>query len=171
MMKSAGRCAAALVALFLGMAGVRADVDVQSAVWGTGFRTCPGASPADPLLLKAANPVDNDKIRASGLIKCADVGDAYVYTVDFINFSLNPSGGWTAAHLEWLGAAVQRPGPRGNQYIYDEVRPINVRLTSDVKRLAVTNLSFRIPKPVLAQARGFGLYVVGGGILWSIFFI
>jgi hypothetical protein len=150
----------------------RADVDAQGPGWGAGFRTCPGASARRPELFKAANPIDSDVIRASGIIKCVDEGSAYLYTVDFVNFSLNPAGSWTTAHLEWFGAAVQRAGPDGsNDFVYDEARPIKVQIVAGVKRIAVTNLSFRIPKSVLEQARGFGFYIVGGGILWSIFFL
>ena len=144
----------------------QASVVVGRPDWGTRMTTCEGEQGLLPL--KAAAP-DNDNLLANGIITCTDAGDAFVYAIEYMNFSLAAKSKWTSAHLEWFGAGVQRAGPAGkNDWIYDEVRPVQVDIKPDTKRVAVTNISFRIPKTVIAQARGFGFYVVGGGIMWSI---
>lgn len=134
--------------------------------WGAGKTTCEGEKGARQL--KTAAP-ENDNIIAYGIIACTDAGDAFVYTVEYINFSLAPTSKWKSAHLEWFGAGAQRAAADGsNDWIYDEVKPIQLEVRADAKRAAVANISFRVPKSVIAQARGFGFYVVGGGIMWSI---
>ena len=137
--------------------------------WGSGFATCAGAK--QPRLLKAASP-DNDFIQASGVVFCTDADDAYVYTIDYMNFTLAPGSRWGSAHLEWFGVGVQRGDANGaNNWVFDEAKPIQVEISGDRKRASVSNLSFRVPKDVLKDARGFGFYVVGGDILWSIFLL
>jgi hypothetical protein len=134
--------------------------------WGKGFLTCQGAK--EPRLLKAAS-LENDFLQASGVITCTDAGDAFVYSVDYMNFVLPPGSRWSSAHLEWFGAGAQRAGRNGgNDWIFDEAKPIEVQIDAVHRRVAISNISFRIPKSVLTQARGFGFYVVGGGLLWSI---
>lgn len=134
--------------------------------WGAVILTCAGERAGRPL--KAASP-DNDNLLASGVVTCTDDGDAFVYAIDYMNFSLAPTSRWRSAHLEWFGAAVQKAAPDGgSQWIYDEIRPIQIDIQKDRNRAAVANLSFRVPKAVMAEARGFGFYVVGGGIVWSI---
>jgi hypothetical protein len=46
--------------------------------------------------------------------------------------------------------------------------PIAAQVKPGVARASIAQLSCRVPKAVLARARGFGFYVVGGGTLWSI---
>jgi hypothetical protein len=107
-----------------------------------------------------------------GIVNCEDVGNAYAFTIDYFSFSLASESKWNSAHLEWFGCAVQRQGSDGsNDWIYDEIRPIKVVITSGAKRVSIANLSFRIPKSTLEHARGFGFYVVGGRIMWSIFLL
>lgn len=143
-----------------------ASVLVGQPDWGARMTTCEGEKGARPL--KAAMP-ENDNILAYGVITCTDAGDAFVYAVDYMNFAIAPTSKWKSAHLEWFGAGAQRAGPDGrNDWIYDEVRPIQLEVKAEARRAAVTNISFRVPKTAIAQARGFGFYVVGGGIMWSI---
>ena len=158
--------------------------------WGIGFMTCAGSTPGNPALFKVANPWSTAEILASGIVKCVDDGDAFLYTVDYINFALSSGTDWPSAHLEWLGAGVQKSAPLSGrarteleeamirarmriapEWLYDEVRPIKVLINRGVKRVAISGLSFRIPKSILAQASGFGFYVVGGGAMWSLVFI
>ena len=173
-----------LIALLMGMvlAAARPSLAAEqtnsplSPEWGTGFMTCDGANARSPALFKVANPGRNQEIQASGIIKCTDDGDAYVYTVDYINFALSPATDWPSAHLEWLGCGAQRSAGGGRnrlgpEWLYDEAKPIKVVIRKGVKRVAITGLSFRVPKSVLSQAHGFGFYVVGGGALWSIVFL
>ncbi len=137
--------------------------------WGVNFPTC--ADARNPIALKAII-WDNPNIVANGIVNCTDTGDAYLYAVDYMNFSLSPTSEWRSAHLDWFGCGAQRPGPGGdNDWFYDEVRPIKVVIRAGVKRVAITNVSFRVPKSVIAQARGFGFYIVGGGLIWSIFLL
>lgn len=137
--------------------------------WGEAIRTCEGAK--QPQYFKAAGP-DNEIIQSNGIITCVDNGDSFTYAVEFMSFSLAPGSPWKSAHLEWFGAGIQRAGLNGNNdWIYDEVRPIRVEIGGDRKRSAVTKLSFQVSKAAMAQARGFGFYVVGGGIVWSIFLL
>jgi hypothetical protein len=139
---------------------------VERPQWGTGFSTCAGAG--TPMPLKAAS-ADNDNLLANGVINCTDAGDAYLYTVDYLNVSLAPGSKWTSAHLEWFGCGVQREGKEGrNDWIFEEAKPIKLTLAAGAKRAAISGVSCRVPKNALQQARGFGFYVVGGGILWSI---
>jgi hypothetical protein len=149
-----------------GEAASKADVPpVERADWGAGFPTCSGAR--TPMPLKAAS-LNNETLLANGIITCADAGDAYVYAVDYLNFSLGPAGGATTT-LEWFGCGAQRAGSGGrNDWIFDEAMPIAAQVRPGVARTSVTQLSCRVPKAVLARARGFGFYVVGGGTLWSI---
>ncbi len=142
---------------------------VERPEWGAGFATCAGAR--EPLPLKAASG-ENETLLANGIITCTDVGDAYLYAVDYMSFSLSPTSRWTSAHLEWFGCGAQRQGADGrNAWIFDEAQPIKVSLTTAGKRVAIANVACRVPKATLGQARGFGFYVVGGGILWSILLI
>lgn len=137
--------------------------------WGAKFRTCEGAK--QPEYFKAAGP-DNEIIQSNGIVTCVDTGNSYVYAVEFMTFALAPGSPWKSAHLEWFGAGIQRADADGrNDWIYDEVKPIRVEIGADRPRGAVTKISFEVPKANLAQARGFGFYVVGGGILWSIFLL
>jgi hypothetical protein len=118
--------------------------------------------------LKAAT-LDNDNVLANGIVNCTDEGSAYLYAIDYLNFSLSPSSKWAAAHLEWFGCGAQRGGANGhNDWIFDEATPIKLEIKAGVQRVSITNVSCRVPKPVLARARGFGFYVVGGGVMWSI---
>ena len=142
------------------------DALVERPEWGTGFPTCSGAH--NPLPLKVASG-ENENILANGIVTCTDVGDAFLYAVDYLNFSLSPNSRWTSAHLEWFGCGAQRQGATGrNDWIFDEALPIKVSLAAGVKRAAIADVSCRVPKTILARARGFGFYVVGGGIVWSI---
>ncbi len=154
---------AALLTVF--GAGAGADnSDLSSPDWGSNFITCAGAK--SPIRLRAASPEAG--IMANGVISCRDEGDAFIYAVDYMNFALAPASEWKSAHLEWFGSGAQRQGANGRtDWFYDEARPIKVRVDA-ARRAAVANLSFRVPKAVLAQARGFGFYVVGGGIFWPI---
>jgi hypothetical protein len=62
-----------------------------------------------------------------------------------------------------------RQGADGrNDWIFDEAKPIKLSIAAGAKRVAITDVSCRVPKTVLGRARGFGFYVAGGGILWSI---
>jgi hypothetical protein len=137
--------------------------------WGENFVTCAGAH--SPVPLKAVIE-DNPNIIGNGIINCTDEGDNYTYRIDYMNFSLSPTSTWRSAHLEWFGCGAQRAGPGGRvEWLYDEARPIKVVIVAGVKRVAITNIAFRIPKPILSQARGLGFYVAGGGIVWSIFLL
>jgi hypothetical protein len=139
---------------------------IYDATWGADFSKCEGAR--DPVHFKAES-ADDDRIEANGIISCIDDGDAFVYSVEYINFKLATNSKWQSTHLEWFGAGAQREGADGqNEWIYDEVRPIKVEISPTVKRVSIANLSFRITKSVLAKARGFDFYVVGGGIFWTI---
>jgi hypothetical protein len=139
---------------------------VERADWGAGFPTCSGAR--SPMPLKAAT-LNNETLLANGIITCADAGDAYVYAVDYMNFSLGPANQRAAEKLEWFGCGAQRAGAGGhNDWIFDEAMPIAAQVKPGEERVAITQVSCRVPKSVLARARGFGFYVVGGGTLWSI---
>jgi len=139
--------------------------DFQAPDWGAGFLSCGGA--AKPVSLRAAGP--ESQVLANGVITCRDDGDALVYTVDYMNFLLNPTADWSSASLHWFGAAAQRQGANGrNDWFYDDARPIKVQIAARGKRVAIANTSFRVPKAVLKEARGFGFYAVGGGIFWPI---
>jgi hypothetical protein len=141
-------------------------VPVTEPGWGANFATCAGAK--TPIPLKAASP-ENDNLVANGIITCLDDGEAFLYAIDYMNFSLAPTSKWESAHLEWLGAAAQTGGGAGgNEWLYDEAKPINVQIKAATRRVSVTNLSFRVPKSVVTKARGLGFYVVGGGIMWSL---
>jgi hypothetical protein len=146
---------------------LKADVvPTQRPDWGQKFPTCSGAR--SPVPFKAAS-LENENIQANGIVTCLDEGDALVYAIDYMNFSLSPTSKWHSAQLDWYGASAQRAQPNGqNDWIYDEAKPIRVDVVAGAKRVSITDISFRVPKSVLAQARGFGFYVVGGGILWSI---
>jgi hypothetical protein len=149
---------------------IRPLTDLQAASersdWGASFTTCPGAT--TPIPLKAAVP-ENDNILANGIIRCSDEGDDFVYAIEYVNFSLLPTSKWTSVGLDWFGAGAQREGIGGrNAWTYDEVRPIKAEIGAGVKRVSVTDISFRVPKAALANARGFGFYVVGRGTLWSL---
>jgi hypothetical protein len=141
-------------------------VPSQRPDWGQNFPTCSGAR--SPVPFKAAI-LENYDIQGSGVVTCRDDGDALIYSIDYMNFTLAPTSKWPSAHLEWYGAGAQRGQVNAqNDWIYDEAIPIKVDLSTKGKRVSITDISFRVPKTVLAQARGFGFYVVGGGILWSI---
>lgn len=143
-----------------------ATVPVERAEWGAGFPTCAGAR--SPMPFKAAT-AGNDTLLGNGIITCADDGDAYVYAVDYLNFSLAAASKRSSANLEWFGCGAQRAGTGGhNDWIFDEARPISAHVKAGVERVSVAQLSCRVPKSVLARARGFGFYVVGDGTLWSI---
>jgi hypothetical protein len=134
--------------------------------WGANFTTCAGA--VSPIPLKAATP-ENDNILANGIVRCSDEGDDFFYTVEYLNLSLLPTSKWKSVDLVWLGAGAQREGVKGrNTWIYDEARPIKVTIQAGVKRVSVKDVSFRVPKAILAKARGFGFYIVGLGTLWSV---
>jgi len=134
--------------------------------WGKDFPRCDGAQ--QERLFKAATS-DNDYIQATGVIACSDAGSDYVFRIDYMTFALVPGSRWSSAHFEWLGAAAQRAAADGsNDWIYEEAKPIGVEIGPDRKQAAIANLSFRVSKAVLAQARGFGFFIVGGGIMWSI---
>ena len=158
-----------MLALWLpaGMAAAESS-DFFDPSWGAGFISCAGAK--SPVPLRAASPEGN--LMVNGVITCRDAGDAFIYAVDYMNFALGPSSRWTSAHVEWFGSSAQRQGANGrNEWYYDEAKPINVRIDAGKKRASVSNISFRVPKAVLAQARGFGFYAVGGGIFWPILLI
>jgi hypothetical protein len=139
---------------------------VEEADWGANFPTCTGASRAIPL--KAAS-AGNDTLLASGIVDCADEGEAFVYSVDYMNFSLAPASRRPAVTLEWFGCGAQRAGAGGrNEWIFDDAKPIQAQVKAGVERVGVTQVTCRVPKSVLSRARGFGFYVVGGGTLWSI---
>ncbi len=143
-----------------------AIVPVERAEWGAGFPTCAGAR--SPMPFKAAT-ASNDTLLGNGIVTCVDDGDAYVYAVDYMNFSLAAASKRSSANLEWFGCGAQRSGTNGrNDWIFDETMPINAHVKAGVERVSVSQLSCRVPKSVLARARGFGFYVVGGGTLWSI---
>ncbi len=133
--------------------------------WGSGFLSCDGAK--TPVSFRAAGPETN--VLANGIVTCRDDGDSFVYAVDYINFLLNPQGNWPRATLQWFGVGAQRAGAGGHtDWFFDEAKPIRVQIPSPGTRVAISNLSFRVPKAVLRQARGFGFYAVGGGIFWPI---
>ncbi|HEY7297539.1 MAG TPA: hypothetical protein VH684_06335 [Xanthobacteraceae bacterium] len=134
--------------------------------WGTGFPSCAGSR--NPMPLKAAT-LDNDTVLGNGIVTCTDAGDAFIYAVDYLNFSLSPASKWTSAHLEWFGCGAQRAGANGqDDWIFEETKPIKLEIKAGVERVSITQISCRVPKSVLKNARGFGFYVVGGGVLWSI---
>jgi hypothetical protein len=136
--------------------------------WGANFISCAGEK--QPAPLRAASPEGN--IMIDGVITCRDDGDAFTYSIDYMNFALSPSTQWRSAQLQWFGSSAQRQGPKGrNDWFYDEAKPINVRIDPARKRASISNISFRVPKSVLAQARGFGFYAVGGGIFWPILLV
>ncbi|WP_291846470.1 hypothetical protein [Bradyrhizobium sp.] len=133
--------------------------------WGSGFQSCGGAR--TPVSFRIAGPESN--VIANGIVTCRDDGDAFIYAVDYVNFLLNPQGNWPQASLQWFGVGAQRAGANGrNDWFFDEVRPIRVQIPAPGRRVAISNLSFRVPKAVLMQARGFGFYAVGGGVFWPI---
>lgn len=167
---SRGRSAIALLILVLGLSGWHASAvaegsDFLASDWGAGFLSCGGAT--KPVSFRAAGP--ESQVIANGIINCRDDGDALVYTVDYMNFLLSPTADWSSAGLQWFGAAAQRQGANGrNDWFYDEARPIKVQIAAAGKRVAISNVSFRVPKTVLKEARGFGFYAVGGGIFWPV---
>jgi hypothetical protein len=143
-----------------------ASVPVERAEWGAGFPTCTGAH--NPTPFKAAT-LNNDTLLANGIITCVDSGDAFVYAVDYMNLSLAPASRRASANLEWFGCGAQRAGSGGrSDWIFDEAVPIAAHVKAGIARVSLTQLSCRVPKTVLARARGFGFYIVGGGTLWSI---
>ncbi len=109
----------AAIVLLITASGAQADSQPSnsplSSDWGIGFMTCAGSTPANPAMFKVANPWTKAEILASGIVKCVDDGDAYVYIVDYINFALSPNTDWPSAHLEWLGAGVQKSAPTGGR--------------------------------------------------------
>jgi hypothetical protein len=141
-------------------------VPIERADWGAGFPTCAGAR--TPMPLKAAT-LDNDNVLANGIVNCTDEGNSFLYAVDYMNFSLSSSSKWPSAHLEWFGCGAQRNGANGrNDWIFDEATPIKVEVKAGVQRVSIANVTCRVPKSVLSRARGFGFYVTGGGVMWSI---
>jgi hypothetical protein len=162
-LRSMAILAAALIAAFAQASHAGSD-DLSAPDWGSGFISCPGAK--SPVRLRAASPQSN--IVANGVISCREDGETFIYAVEYMNFALVPSADWKSAHLEWFGSGAQRQGANGrSDWFYDEIRPIKVQIDAS-RRASVANLTFRVPKAVLAQARGFGFYVVGGGIFWTI---
>jgi hypothetical protein len=166
-----GRGFLAATLLLLAATGAGAESGHHwAAELGTDYKTCEGAT--TPQILKAASS-DHSYLLANGFISCKDDGSQYVYTVDFLNLSINPNvpaiADRSALNLDWIGCVAFTPGADAQITVfYDEVLPLRASVKRTDRRVSIGKLTFRVPKQITQQAKNLLFYVTAEGLLFAI---
>lgn len=156
-----------LAALFVLLSSTVGGAHAQQSYWlREGFSVvadCAGDTVGQPL--KAANR-DGAWVQLASKLQCRDSGTSFVITIEWLEVSINSrvrdSIEWESLNFDWLGLAVYsgRDGDKEINWIYDEARPLEGRLSKTSSgKIYFGNVSFEIPKSSLQGATHLTFYL------------
>lgn len=163
------RVGAALLACFGASAAAPSRAqETNAAYWldfGKTVAVCPGAKSDVPTKVEGASW----GILASGVVLCQDRGNAYVFTVDYLNVAIDPADRdlikRDVVGFDWLGLALYRPASgREVTWLYDQAMPVKGELKRDATRhLVFGKLSYTVPKAEAGQATNMLFFLTFNG--------
>lgn len=127
---------------------------------------CPGAQEATPAKIEGAAW----GVLASGVILCRDVGDAYSFTINYLNVAIDPDDHAMLKRdtlsFDWIGLALYKAaaGRDGVDWLFDQSRPLKgeLRLTSP-GRIVFGEITFEVPKGEADRAANMLFYLTFHG--------
>jgi hypothetical protein len=165
--------AALFLAFLVTLAGAADSFAQSRSYWLTnGSRTigaCPGRTNGEPL--RAANGSSN-WVLITAAITCRDVGDAYVFSVDYMSVQVNPGNRGNidrdSINFDWLALAIYAPGGGGRtiNWLYDEALPVDGALAKTSRdKIYFGKLNFpKVSKADIAKASNFTFYLTAEGV-------
>jgi hypothetical protein len=134
--------------------------------YGKPARLCPGAHEATPAKIEGAAW----GVLASGVILCRDAGDAYSFTINYLNVAIDPDHHEMLRRdtlsFDWIGLAFYKAAADrdGIDWLFDQSRPLKgeLRLTSP-GRIVFGNITFDVPKREADRATNTLFYLTFHG--------
>jgi hypothetical protein len=134
--------------------------------YGKPPRLCPGAHEATPAKIEGAAW----GVLASGIILCRDVGDAYSFTINYLNVAIDPDHHEMlkrdTLRFDWIGLAFYKAAADRDSidWLFDQSRPLKgeLRLTSP-GRIVFGNITFDVPKREADRAANMLFYLTFHG--------
>jgi len=117
-------------------------------------------------------------ILLTGLVTCKDVGDSYIFFLNFLRVRINPAAreriNREKLDFDWLGLALYRPKNNGEaiDWLYDEAKPLNGTLARDSHDpIYFGNLSFEVSKTIVGEATKFMFYLNSHGPYYTFWLV
>jgi hypothetical protein len=156
--------ACAIGFLALGSAGPL-SAESYNLQFGKVVKTCPGERRT--FKVSSHEPPETTSYTIAGYVDCADLGNAYSYTIRFINVvfiaSFHPGSG--SSRIYQLGLALYRPSndPDFIDWISDDAQPIDgqIQISRDMK-LTFAGSRFVVPKENAERATNMTFYISNG---------
>jgi hypothetical protein len=134
--------------------------------YGKPPRLCPGAHEATPLKIEGAAW----GVLASGVILCKDAGDAYSFTISYLNVAIDPDHHEMlkrdTLRFDWIGLALYKAEAKhdGIDWLFDQSRPLKgeLQLTSS-RRIVFGSITFDVPKREANRAANMLFYLTFHG--------
>jgi hypothetical protein len=152
--------------LALGSAGPL-SAESYNLQFGKVVKTCPGERRT--FKVSSPEPPGTASYSIAGYVDCADLGNAYSYTIRFLNVvyiaSVHPASSGSALFYQ-LGFALYRPSsdPDFIDWISDDAQPIDgqIQLGASDMKLTFAGSRFVIPKENAERATNMTFYISFG---------